>query len=163
MLPGLVQGVSLYSELLLMEIIPLNTFTLMLRCPHLGTLSSTLSSLLEENLLDVIQNYESVVFDDVHNCWMQEGWATQVWDRLYDQEGELRCTGNQHEYWNAVKYGSAYVEQLAAEADSCMSQLMADNHELLLETAEFYIIEDLSVARKIGNLWIVHLRGARYG
>ncbi|MNM18452.1 hypothetical protein D3C81_287450 [compost metagenome] len=141
----------------------MNTYTLMLRCPHLGSLSSLAESVIEENLLVLLENFESVVFDDVHNSWMDQSWATQISSRLYDDEGHVRLTGNQQEYWNAMKYGSAFVQQMAVDCDRWMSHLMADNHEKLLEVAEFYIVDELTVLRKLPHLWVVQLRGVRYG
>lgn len=141
----------------------MNTYTLMLRCPHLGSQSSMTTSLLEDNLLTLIHNYESVVFDDVHNSWMDQSWATQIEGRLYDDGGEVRLTGSQQEYWNAVKYGSAFVEQLAWDCDQWMTRLMAENHEILLEVAEHYIVDELTLVRELPGLWIIQLRGARYG
>jgi len=133
---------------------------MMIRSPNLESVSNLASSIVEDELLHVVRNYDDIAEDGVEHGWMNESFATQVRCRLFDENGKVRITGGQDEFWNAVKNPKKTVKFYAAEADRLMHEIMDNNHDLLLEVSANYLIENIHVARKLPNMWVLQITGA---
>jgi len=158
MLPGLVQGVL---PLLDSSMSPFTQIHMMMvRAPNLGSVSNLASSIVEDELLHVIRNYDDIAEDGVAHGWMNESFVTQVRCRLFDKDGKARFTGGQEEFWNAVERPDETISFYATEADNLLEQLMDNNHDLFLDVSCNYLIENIHVARKLPNLWVLQITGA---
>lgn len=135
--------------------------TVILKCPIFGLVSEIASSIVEDELVKVIREYDEIEAEGVPHGWMDDSYESQVRMRLFDVQGQARITGGEAEYHNAQQNPKKAIRFYAKEADTLMNAIMDTNHDLLLDVSTHYVIEDIVVARKYPGMWVLHITGAQ--
>lgn len=138
----------------------LNSQLLMLRCPDFGKLSNVAASVLEDELTDLIDNYDCIAEDGICHHVHNDRIMAQVTGRLFDHDGNLRVIGPEHDYWNLLKDPIAGVKQYAQEVNAALESIMDNNHEQLVAVSTSLIFDSVRVIRRFPDLWIVEVNGA---
>lgn len=133
---------------------------LMLRSDCLDNASSIAASVIEEELFDLIHDYVDFVEDGLNPHVVHDHYWAQVAGRLYDHNGNLRTTGNEHDYWNVVNNPAKAIKGYVEEIDNQINTLMDNNHDALLEVCNTMIVHDVRVARRLPGVWVVEVIGA---
>lgn len=136
-------------------------YTINLHSPDFGAASDLAASITEDGLLTIIREYDEVTAEGVSNGWLEESYETQVRSRLFDENGDVRITGGEVEFWNVVDEPEETVEFYANQAQSLMESIMDHNHDVLLNVATNYIVESVAVVRKFPCMWVVQITGAQ--
>lgn len=121
---------------------------LMLKCDGVATASAAVVAIMKDILPTVVQDYSEIMEDGVSSAWMDESYATKAYDVLKGKKlsGSLE----------------AAVESAATKAENFMSSMMIQNHAELQGISNGWLVDDVKVLRRLGNLWVVQVTGAKF-
>lgn len=121
---------------------------LMLKCDGVATASAAVVAVMKGILPTVIQDYVEIMEDGVAGGWMDESYATKAHAVLKNKKlsGPLEDA----------------VESAATKAENFMSKIMIQNHAELQGISNGWLVDDVKVLRRLGNLWVVQVTGAKF-
>lgn len=121
---------------------------LLLKCQGAETASDAAVAIVEGMMKSVIYDFGDIIADDVSGGWMDQSYATQAHEVL--------------EEMNPNGVPEDVVEATSIEAEMLMSDLMAQNHHVLQTMSDGWVIDEVTVLRRLPNLWVVQVSGSRF-
>lgn len=120
----------------------------LLRCDGAGAASEAAVAIVEGMMKSVIYDFGEIMADSISESWMDESYATKAHEVL--------------ERLNPDGVAQDAVEAAAIEAECLMSSLMTHNHQALNMLSDTWVVDDVTVLRRMPNLWVVQVSGSRF-
>jgi len=120
----------------------------LLRCNSTVAPSDEAVTIVEGMLKSVIRDFGEIMDDGVAGCYMEESYAS----RAYELLEERGCPDDLEDA----------VEAAALDAEALLSELMAENHDILQTFSNNWLVDEVAVLQRTPKLWVVRVFGSRF-